>query len=91
MSYQIDYSETERALLVLIKKKKRMTAQEAVELYYGKGAKPFYAEQTIRSALSRLQRKVLANAEPFKIELVKEPGLPKVFVFAEKTRARLKA
>ena len=87
----INYSETEQTLLALIKRKKRLTAKEAMELYYKSNDMPFYADQTIRSALARLQRKVVTNKEPFTIHLEKQPGKPKVFVFAEKHRSRLKA
>lgn len=84
----IKYSATEQALLDLLKKNKRLTAQEVTNLYYGKGDSPFYAEQTIRSALARLQRKVDFNGEPFRITSEKVPGQSIVFVFSQKSRIR---
>jgi hypothetical protein len=84
----IGYSMTEQALLDLLRKKKHLTAQEATSLYYGKGEAPFYAEQTIRSALARLQKKAEFNREPFTITSEKKAGQPIAFVFSQKARIR---
>lgn len=84
----ISYSTTELAILALLKKKKRLTAQELTNLYYGKDTAPLYAEQTIRSALSRLQKKIDYNHESFTITLEKKTGQNIVFVFGQKARIR---
>lgn len=88
-----DYSEAELAIIALLRKRKRLTAAELIQLHYAKGKAPLYADQTIRSALVRIKRKSDARSDAFTINVEKEFGCPIVFVYGPRApqKARLRA
>lgn len=88
----VGYSPIELDLIALLKKRKRLTVLEMVALHYGddERARPFHAQQTIRSALYRLQKKMAYNKEPFQISLEKQLGRNMVYVFGKPEKARPK-
>jgi hypothetical protein len=82
----VNYSTTEQALLALLKKKKRATAQELANAFYDKDNMPFYPDQTVRGLLARLQRKAEHNDEVFRIMTEKKEGENIVFIYSLKIR-----
>ncbi len=78
---QVEYSKREREVLEAIREG-RVSTSDLIEKVYGE-ARPFYARQSILSAVTTLARKVRSRKEKFEVKVSPRKGPSPIEVWVE--------
>ena len=84
---KIGYSRAEREIFALLPSKgNQRSSKDIAKLRYGSKGIPYHGQSSVNSALRSLQKKVIINEEPFRVEKSQRAGPYPIFFWIQRKK-----